>query len=311
MGGAAPDVDTAAGAAARLHEALRAHWGAYRPRAVLQAAARLGLAESVARVHELAGDWPHSLAARLVEATAAASEGGGEEGAALLRVLEGALPRIAAAPEEGATLLLHALAYWERRGLPHERAAAFVTAHLEELAPPLARLMMAGGEDDDNNNIALRFLSPAQRLEVARRALADLADPARATADAGAGAGEAPLSALWTEIAANVPHEPSRRDFVVLAAGDAVQQARAEGAGTSTAPVVDAVVFTCGHQYTRRALLATELPRLTQRLEARPRPLPLTAALATAEYQQRTITLACPACLYAAIANNDAAVKPL
>ena len=98
--------------------------------------------------------------------------------------------------------------------------------------------------------------------------------------------------------------------MLVLATGDAVQRALAE-TPPGAPPVVDTVVFTCRHQYTRRELLATVLPRFTRLLEALPHPLPLTAALAAAEYKQPFITLACPVCLYAAIAKGDAAVKPL
>jgi len=97
---------------------------------------------------------------------------------------------------------------------------------------------------------------------------------------------------------------------VVLSTNEALQKVKSETRG-GEAPVVDVVVFTCKHQYTRRELTLSLLPRFSRLLDELPHPLPLTAALATAEYRQKYVTLACPMCLYSAISKNEAAAKPL
>eukprot|EP01118_Nematostelium_gracile_P001278 TRINITY_DN11323_c0_g1_i1.p1 TRINITY_DN11323_c0_g1~~TRINITY_DN11323_c0_g1_i1.p1 ORF type:complete len:147 (-),score=39.22 TRINITY_DN11323_c0_g1_i1:5-409(-) len=97
---------------------------------------------------------------------------------------------------------------------------------------------------------------------------------------------------LWTAIIENLHKQLGKRDRVIL---------------HNTNPTFvpsneqDAVVFTCGHQFSRKEFFETVLPQLKLRFEELPTQIPLTAKLVLAEYHQQVINLACPYCFYNAI----------
>jgi hypothetical protein len=57
-------------------------------------------------------------------------------------------------------------------------------------------------------------------------------------------------------------------------------------------------VFSCGHVYTRRALVDELLPKLSAGMRALPRGLALTTEVLLQEYRRPKITAACPACVF-------------
>lgn len=92
---------------------------------------------------------------------------------------------------------------------------------------------------------------------------------------------------------------------LLVRGGPHLHQQQGGGGGGGAQKGGEFVVFTCGHKYTPRELNTTVLPNFVQLVESLPTPLPITAQLAVAEYKQRSISLACPVCLYNNFLRNE------
>jgi len=137
----ASDPDTVSSS---LRVALRNHWGTYRPGVILQCATHLKLWGAVALIHELSGDLRHSFATRLLGVSDQCLRTGADECEEVLKLVEEDLPRFTSKENslDCTTLLLYLLSYWEKRDLPLQRVAEFISKHMKELAYPLAQLLM-------------------------------------------------------------------------------------------------------------------------------------------------------------------------
>ena len=320
-----------------MRESVREEWGQYRPEVVLSNALLFGMWDIAIQIHELAGAWSHAFMSKLLEVQAKGLPKD-EEAQAMLKISAASLDRLATA-RAGDEVLRQFFDMWHSRGLAEEPLTAFIVEHAEALAPAISALLLK----DSTDQPWLDKLPPEARMRIVRTALFGMCEK-------GARAGDVPAATLWSEIWANLPRDAGRRDVIILSGNEIaaakqqqtqqqrfrVQQLPAQSQRsrvllqpqqqqqqhqTSPSPQPqlqqgtqrggEFVVFTCGHKYTPHELNTSVLPNFVQLVESLPTPLPITAQLAVAEYKQRSISLACPVCLYNNFLRNEHATwKP-
>lgn len=299
-----------------LHESVKEEWGKYRPEIVLSNALVFGMWDVIIQIHELAGALNHAFMSRILEVQSR-NLSKEEEAEAILKVSAEWVGRLTTA-RTGDEVLRQFLEVWYNRGLAEAPLINFIVEHAEAIAPAIAGLLLK----DSTEQPWLEKLPPETCMRIVRTAIFGMCDK-------GVRAGDVPAATLWSEIWANLPRDAGRRDVIVLSGSEIaasrqqqqhqqrfhIQQSpqqqghspqlRAGGHQQSAQRNGDFVVFTCGHKYTPRELNTSVLPNFVQLVESLPTPLPITAQLAVAEYKQRSISLACPVCLYNNFLRNE------
>lgn len=265
----------------------------------------------IIQIHELAGAWNQAFLSKLLEVQSL-NLSKEAEAQKVLEISAEWVGRLATA-RTGDEILRQSLEVWYARGLAEAPLIDFIVEHAEDIAPAIAGLLLKDGADQP----WLEKLPPETRMRIVRTAIFGMCEK-------GVRAGDVPAATLWSEIWANLPRDAGRRDVIVLS-GSEIAAARQQQQQQHVPPPQlhirgqqqqqqqqqsaqrggEFVVFTCGHKYTPRELNTSVLPNFVQLVESLPTPLPITAQLAVAEYKQRSISLACPVCLYNNFLRNE------
>ena len=316
-----------------LRESVKEEWGKYRPEIVLSNALVFGMWDVIIQIHELSGAWSHAFMSKLMEVQSRGLSKE-EEAQAILAISAEWVGRLATA-RTGDEVLRQFFDAWYSRGLAEGPLIDFIVEHAEAIAPAVAALLLRDGADQP----WLERLPPETRMRIVRTAIFGMCEKGVRAGDVPAAtlwseiwanlprdAGRRDVIVLsGSEIAAarqqaqhshfrpqgaqGPPQGPGQgaqgaqgQSPQLLVRGGQQGQQGAQGVQRGGG---EFVVFTCGHKYTPRELNTTVLPNFVQLVESLPTPLPITAQLAVAEYKQRSISLACPVCLYNNFLRNE------
>lgn len=114
------------------------------------------------------------------------------------------------------------------------------------------------------------------------------------------------MERLWSDVLSNLRKDVGKRDCIVLSSVNSEGLSSTEPAVTKVCCYIykvsllsqDIIAFTCNHHYLRRDYIGSVLPQLQSLLAQFPKPLPVAAKLIKEEYEQQSIAMGCPVCLY-------------